>query len=56
MPSDLSDEILNTTMHSKSKKKYDKERGVVGKTVGRVQYSLNKVFVNLLDEGIVTQT
>lgn len=29
-------------------------RDLVGKTIGRVQYFLNKTFVELLDEGRVT--
>ena len=53
VPDDLDEDLLSTVMKSKSKKKVYTVREVVGKTVGRVQYFLNKTFFQLLQEGKV---
>ena len=50
VPHCLDDKILDTVMKSKSRRKEYKVREVVGKPVGRVQYFLNKTFVQLLEE------
>ncbi|CAH3194148.1 unnamed protein product, partial [Porites evermanni] len=46
--------MMEMVMKSKSAKTEYKVRDLVGKTIGRVQYFLNKTFVELLDEGRVT--
>lgn len=54
VPSDLDDAMMEMVMKSKSAKTEYKVRDLVGKTIGCVQYFLNKTFVELLDEGRVT--
>jgi len=53
VPRDLDSRVLDMVMVSKSKKRQYKVRDVVGKTIGRVQYFLNKTFVELTEEGRV---
>ena len=50
VPHCLDGKILDTVMKSKSRRMEYKVREVVGKPVGRVQYFLNKTFVQLLEE------
>ena len=50
VPHALDEKILDTVMKSKSRRVEYKVREVVGKPVGRVQYFLNKTFVQLLEE------
>lgn len=50
VPHALDDEILDTVMKSKSRRMEYKVTEVVGKSLGRVQYFLNKTFVQLLEE------
>ena len=53
VPDYLQDEIANTKMESKSGGKSYLMKDVVGKPVGRVQYFLNEILADLLDEGKV---
>lgn len=55
VPDDLSEEILNTVMRSRSLKKTYQVREVVGKTIGRVQYFLNKIFVEEMRKGNISK-
>lgn len=55
VPNDLPEDILKQRMTSKSSRSSYIVRDVVGKVMGRVQYFLNKTFVDLLDEGKVSQ-
>lgn len=53
VPDDLTEEVLNTVMRSRSLKKTYQIREVVGQTIGRVQYFLNKTFVEEIESGTV---
>jgi len=53
VPQDLDEETKGTVMRSKSKRKEYRVSDVMGKTIGRVQYFLNKTFIQLLEEGKV---
>lgn len=53
VPDYLPDEIANTKMESKSGGKSYLMKDVLGKPVGRVQYFLNEILADLLDEGKV---
>ena len=53
VPQDLDEETKRTVMRSKSKRKEYRVSDVMGKPIGRVQYFLNKTFIQLLEEGKV---
>ena len=53
VPDDLTEEVLNTVMRSQLLKKSYQIREVVGKTVGRVPYFLNKTFAEEIESGTV---
>ena len=52
---DLSQEILDKTMHSRSLKKSYQVRDVIGKPVGRVQYFLNRTLVEEMARGTISK-
>lgn len=54
VPHDLSQEMLDKTMHSRSLKKSYQVRDVIGKPVGRVQYFLNKTLVEEMTRGTIS--
>ena len=53
IPDCLTDHIASRRMESKSSRKSYLMREVQGKPVGRVQYFLNKILVDLINEGKV---
>lgn len=55
MPHDLSEEMLNKTMHSRSLKKSYQVRDVIGKPIGRVQYFLNRTLVEEMTRGNISK-
>lgn len=55
MPHDLSEEMLNKTIHSRSLKKSYQVRDVIGKPIGRVQYFLNRTLVEEMTRGNISK-
>ncbi|CAH3143855.1 unnamed protein product [Porites lobata] len=55
VPHDLSEEMLNKTMHSRSLKKSYQVRDVIGKPIGRVQYFLNRTLVEEMTRGNISE-
>lgn len=53
IPDCLPDHIASRTIESKSSNKSYLMKEVQGKPVGRVQYFLNEILVDLMDEGKV---
>lgn len=55
VPHDLSEEMLNKTMHSRSLKKSYQVRDVIDKPIGRVTYFLNRTLVEEMTRGNISE-